>query len=214
MKILLLDCDSTLSKIEGIDEMARLQNESIFAEIDKLTHQAMNGEIPLAEIFSQRMKLIYPTLKMVALIGQKYIETVEPTAKSTLQKLTQLGWMPMILSGGFRRLIQPLGDYLKITEIHAVELYFDTAGDYQGYQDNYPTTRNGGKPEIIQQLKLQYNPTRMVMVGDGFSDLETQSDVDTFVGFGGFTERPAVKAAADHYIYQLDELLNLLEEKS
>ncbi len=50
-KLLFLDCDSTLSSIEGIDELARLSDPAIFAEVVTLTNAAMNGEVPLREVF-------------------------------------------------------------------------------------------------------------------------------------------------------------------
>ena len=39
MKLIVFDCDSTLSSIEGIDELARLRGEETFAEIEALTRQ-------------------------------------------------------------------------------------------------------------------------------------------------------------------------------
>ena len=40
-------------------------------------------------------------------------------------------------------------------------------------------------------------PARVVMIGDGISDLETKSDVDIMVGFGGVLAREKVKQGAD-----------------
>ena len=48
------------------------------------------------------------------------------------------------------------------------------------------------------------------MVGDGISDFETQDTVDLFVGFGGFIQRPKVKAGASQFINSLSEILPLL----
>jgi len=39
-KLLLLDCDSTLSAIEGIDELARLRGASTFAAVESMTRAA------------------------------------------------------------------------------------------------------------------------------------------------------------------------------
>ena len=43
MKLIVFDCDSTLSSIEGIDELARLAGPSAFKEVEALTHAAMNA---------------------------------------------------------------------------------------------------------------------------------------------------------------------------
>jgi phosphoserine phosphatase len=53
MKLIVFDCDSTLSKIEGIDELARLRGEKTFSEIEALTNAAMNGEVAIDEIFAR-----------------------------------------------------------------------------------------------------------------------------------------------------------------
>jgi phosphoserine phosphatase len=50
----------------------------------------------------------------------------------------------------------------------------------------------------------------VIAVGDGVSDLETRDEVDLFVGFGRYAERPAVKAGADRFVHRLDEIIPLL----
>jgi len=211
-KLLFLDCDSTLSAIEGIDELARLRGADCFAEIEAMTHAAMEGTIPISEIFGRRLEIIRPTREEVARVGQMYIERVEPAAKATLELLRAAGWTPCILSAGFRESIKPLAAYLGIDQVEAVGLHFDDAGNYAGYASDYPTTRNGGKPEVIKKMIQQCAPTRTVMVGDGISDLETQAVVDLFVGYGGVVARPRVQAEARAFIRHFDELPTLLAD--
>ena len=57
--LICFDCDSTLSKIEGIDELGRAVNK--FDEMVKLTNAAMNGELPLEAVYGKRLDLIKPT---------------------------------------------------------------------------------------------------------------------------------------------------------
>jgi phosphoserine phosphatase len=38
------------------------------------------------------------------------------------------------------------------------------------------------------------------MVGDGISDLESQNEVDMFIGFGGVVIREVVKNSAQHFV--------------
>lgn len=211
MKLIVFDCDSTLSSIEGIDELARARGEDTFNEVAALTHAAMNGEVPLDEVFSRRLSIIQPDKASCDQVAQLYIDTIEPTAIDTLTKLRNLGYTPIILSGGFKVLIQPLAELLEITQVEAVPLSLDENGKYINFDASYPTTYNGGKPEIIQQLKQQYSPSEIIMVGDGASDLETQPYVDTFIGFGKYTPRDKVKAEADHFIYSLDEIISIVE---
>ncbi|PQJ27812.1 HAD-IB family phosphatase [Rubritalea profundi] len=210
MKLIIFDCDSTLSSIEGIDELARAKGPEIFSEVEALTNAAMNGEVPLGQVFARRLEIIRPDLATCAAVEQLYIDTVEPTAVATLNTLREQGWKIVILSGGFKRLIEPLAAFLQIDRIEAVPLNLDENGFYISFDNSYPTTYNGGKPEIIRQLKSEFTPEQIIMVGDGVSDLETQSEVDSFIGYGGYTPREKVKAGADHFIYRLDELLALV----
>jgi len=202
-KIIFIDCDSTLSTIEGIDELARFQGEAVFKEVVALTDAAMNGEIPLDEVFPRRMEIIRPGQAACARVAALYLATITPGAAEFVAWLKQDGWLPVILSGGFQPLILPLAEALGIAHVEAVPLYLDADGCYAGYDADYPTTKNLGKNAIIIDWKRALLPERVVMLGDGISDLETQRDVDAFIGFGGVVSRAAVKAGADHWLDDL-----------
>ncbi len=209
-KLIVFDCDSTLSSIEGIDELAREKGAEIFQEVETLTNAAMNGEVALDEVFSRRLEIIQPNLATCQKIEQLYIDTVEPTAMATLAELRKQGFTIIILSGGFKRLIEPLAAHLGIERVEAVPLILDDAGNFVKFDNTYPTTYNGGKPQIIEKLKAEYSPERIIMVGDGVSDLETKSNVDMFVGYGKYTDRQKVREESDHFIYSLADLLDLV----
>ena len=209
-KLICFDCDSTLSAIEGIDELARVRGPQVFARVEEQTREAMDGKIPVEAVFGRRLEVIRPNRSHIDAIGRQYIEQIEPTAVATVAQLKAAGWTPIIVSGGFRPVIAPLAAHLGIARIEAVDLYFDAAGNYTGYDEKFPTTRSGGKPEIMRALKAELHPARLVMVGDGVSDLETKPEVDLFVGFGGYVERPRVKAGAATFIHRLAELIPLL----
>ena len=210
-KLVIFDCDSTLSAIEGIDELARVCGPAVFAQVEAMTRDAMDGKIAVEDVFGSRLDIIRPRRADVEAVGRKYIEQIEPTALATVKALKASGWTPLILSGGFRQAIQPLAAYLGIARIEAVDLFFDVKGDYTGFDGKFPSTRSGGKPICIAALKQEFSPSRTVMIGDGVSDLETKTVVDLFVGFGRYTERAKVKAGAHAYIYSLAELTALLQ---
>ncbi|MDB4320275.1 HAD-IB family phosphatase [Akkermansiaceae bacterium] len=209
-KIIAFDCDSTLSAIEGVDELARLAGQDIFRQVEELTTQAMNGEIAIEEVFAKRLDLIQPTRQQCADVGQMYLDHIEPTAKETIRTLQSKGWECIIISGGFTPCIEPLAKELGIQRIEAVPLLFTEEGNFSGFDENYPTTRNGGKPEIIQLIKEESHPDQIVMIGDGVSDLETQPFVNQFLGYLGYTPRERVKAEAKSSIYLLKESLDIL----
>ena len=127
---------------------------------------------------------------------QLYLDTIFPGVLEVIAGLKADGWTPVIISGGFAPLIAPLAKALGIDHVEAVPLHFDIEGNYAGYGSDYPTTRNGGKPEIIREWKSALLPEVVVMVGDGISDLESKPEVDLFVGFGGVIAREAVRKGA------------------
>jgi phosphoserine phosphatase len=210
LRLIFFDCDSTLSAIEGIDELARVRGPEVFAQVEAMTRDAMEGKIPVEEVFGRRLGIIRPRREHLDAVGRLYIEQVEPTARETLARLRAAGWTPVVLSGGFRQAIEPLAAHLAIGRVEAVDLRFDARGDYAGFDEAFPTTRSGGKPRRIAELKKELRPVRTVMVGDGVSDLEAAGEVDLFVGFGRYTERPRVKAAAPAFIHSLAALPELL----
>ncbi len=209
-KLLIFDCDSTLSAIEGIDELARVRGAEVFRQVEEMTNRAMDGQISVESVFGRRLEIIQPEARHVAEVGRRYIETVEPGAAGVINAARAAGWTPLILSGGFRNAIRPLADFLGIERVEAVDLFFDAEGRYQGFDEAYPTTRSGGKPQVIARLKAELDPAKIVMVGDGASDLETKPAVDLFIGFGRYMVREKVKAGAGCFVYSLEAIPPLL----
>lgn len=210
-KLLFIDCDSTLSTIEGIDELARGKGGEVFAQVVELTDAAMNGEIPIGEVFPRRMEMIRPDRELCDAVAARYVETVVPGVPEMIREMKAAGWLPVILSGGFAPLIEPLARHLGIGHVEAVPLYFNDDGSYKGYGEDYPTTRNLGKNEVIREWTRALLPERVVMIGDGVSDLETKPDVDVFIGFGGVVARPKVKDGCVHWFTDMCGLSKLME---
>ena len=209
-KLMFIDCDSTLSSIEGIDELARARGADIFAQVVGLTNAAMNGDIPITEIFPRRMEMIRPDKALCDAIAELYQATVVPGAAEMIQQIKEAGWLPVILSGGFAPLIEPLARQLGISHVEAVPIDFNDDGSYHSYGCGYPTTRNLGKNEVIREWKGAMLPERVVMIGDGMSDLETKPDVDRFIGFGGVVARPLVESGCDRWATALGDIPELL----
>jgi phosphoserine phosphatase len=210
LKLICFDCDSTLSSIEGIDELARIHGPEVFARVEAMTRDAMNGKIRLEEVFGRRLDIIRPSAADAAAIGGRYLANVEATAKETIAALARKGWTPVVISGGFRQAIRPLADFLGVKRVEAVDLLFAPDGSYRGYDSAYPTTRSGGKLEVVRGLKAELRPAMVVMVGDGVSDLETRAEVDLFVGYGGFVSREKVEREAAVFVSSLEAILPLV----
>lgn len=211
-KIIAFDCDSTLSSIEGVDELARIAGDQIFKEVEDLTNQAMDGKVPVEEVFTRRLDLIQPTRSQCEEVGKMYLQTVEPTAKATIAHLQEQGWECLIISGGFEPCIAPLAAELGISRVEAVPLFFDESGKYLGYDDDYPTTRSGGKPEIIRSIRANMGPNKFVMVGDGVSDLETTPEVNIFIGFLKYVQRDLVARNCTSKALSMPEVAEIISD--
>lgn len=210
-KLVFFDCDSTLSTIEGIDELARLSSPAVFHKVAALTDAAMNGEVPIHEVFGRRMEILRPDRATCDQVANLYVQTIVPGAAGLVRALRADGWLPVILSGGFAPLIRPLADHLGIDHVEAVPIHHDENGTYAGYGVDYPTTRNLGKNAVIREWRSAILPQRVAMIGDGVSDLETLPDVDTFIGFGGVVQRPKVRDGAPHWIGEISQLDMVME---
>jgi phosphoserine phosphatase len=97
--------------------------------------------------------------------------------------------------------------------VHSNTLLFDAAGENAGFDHAAPTTRDGGKPEVLRRLRAQLGPGPLVMVGDGATDMQARPPADAFVGYGGVVVRPAVRDGADLFVSDFAELLRMIEEK-
>jgi phosphoserine phosphatase len=188
------DCDSTLSTIEGIDELARDHR----AEVAALTDAAMRGGVRLEEVYGRRLAMISPTRTQLERLGALYVETVVEDAAETIRCLDAEGIRVRIMSGGLRPAVERLAQVLGVQpqNVAAVDTYFDGDGSYAGYEQASPLTRTGGKRTLLEVWRRELRGPVM-FVGDGVTDLETQDIADVFVAYAGVTARSPVVAEAD-----------------
>ena len=65
----------------------------------------------------------------------------------------------------------------------------------------------------MAELKARFAYEKVVMVGDGATDMEARDvpgGADAFIGFGGVQEREKVKAGADWFVYNFEEMRAVL----
>jgi phosphoserine phosphatase len=193
----LLDCDSTLTAVEGIAELARSHRP----EIARLTERAMNGEIPLESVYARRLELIRPSRSEVAALGNLYVERMVAGARDVVRRLREREIDVWIVSGGLRPAVLVLGRALGLEEerVAAVDIEFDAQGRYATFDIQSPLARSGGKLEWVRQHDAALARPR-VLVGDGATDLEARPALDTFVAFTGVVRRSEVLPQADAVI--------------
>jgi phosphoserine phosphatase len=206
-RTVIFDCDSTLSAIEGIEELAGGHK----AEIARLTDLAMQGAIPLEDVYGRRLDLIRPSRAEVDRVAALYVARLVPGAQAVVRGLIAEGIEVYILSGGLAPAVQVIGRHLGIPEsnIVAVEVRFDGHGRYAGFDVESPLARSGGKRRWIESRADLLRP--ILLVGDGATDLEARPAVDRFAAFVGVVRREPVVTGADYLLEgpTLDPVLDL-----
>ena len=199
-RTVIFDCDSTLSRIEGVEALA----SEYRSEVAALTEAAMSGTVPLEQVYGRRLDLIQPTPADLERVGRQYVAERVPGVENTIAKLRREGVAVRVISGGLRQAVLVLTRFLGLPDqdVAAVEVRFDAAGRYQGYDEDSPLARAGGKEEVLRTWGRE-TPGPTMLVGDGATDLEAKDAVDLFVAYTGVVSRPAVVAGAD---VVLDEL--------
>lgn len=193
-RTVVFDCDSTLSALEGIEELAADHRR----EVETLTDAAMRGEVPLDEIYGRRLALIRPSREAVERLIPQYIDSLVEDAHATVTGLLAAGVDVRIASGGLEPAVLGLARHLGLPDdrVAAVPIRFTDDGAYASYDAGAPTARSGGKAEIIRQWRAAGMAEPVMFVGDGATDLEARDTVDLFVAYAGVLERPAVVASA------------------
>ena len=205
---MIFDCDSTLSRIEGVEELSSEHRSQVAA----LTEAAMAGEVPLEEVYGRRLELIRPSAEDVDRVGRQYIDERIPGVEDVVRQLGRAGVTVRVISGGLRPAVLVLTRFLGLEDeaVAAVDLRFDLDGSYAGFDEASPLARAGGKSEVLREWR-EVTPAPRMLVGDGATDLEAKADVDLFVAFTGVVRRSAVAAGADVEVDEpsLDRIVEL-----
>ena len=206
---IVLDVDSTLSGIEGIDWLANLRGQEVAAWSTALTERAMRGEIPIEAVYGERMRAVRPDKAELEQLGREYVDRVAPHAREVLSDLKSANVHIVMVSGGLREAILPLAAALGVAkeDVHAVSVSFDDRGGYAGFDEASPLTRQTGKKTLVGAMGLK-GP--ILAVGDGMTDCEMKAVVDSFAAYTGFTRRGPVVERADFVIENFDQLRELV----
>lgn len=202
-----LDVDSTLCGVEGVDWIARRRDPETAESCARLTERAMNGEIAVESAYGERLALIRPTAREIDELSAEYRRTLASDAPAVLSKFRAAAVRLILVSGGFRRAIEPVASQLGFArgDLFAVDLRWNRAGEYVGYDTRSPLAKSGGKLQVLQGLGDTLRSPRLA-VGDGATDLEMREAVDAFAVFTGFVRRESVVSRADFVVASYEEL--------
>ncbi|GLH02120.1 Phosphoserine phosphatase [Gryllus bimaculatus] len=204
------DVDSTVIQEEAIDELAKFCGKG--EQVKKMTQEAMNGNMDFRESFRRRLEIIRPQMSQIRDFIKTKPPRLTPGIKKLVEALHQRSVPVYLISGGLRGIITPVALELNIPlqNIYANRLKFYFNGEFAGFDESEPTSRNGGKGEVIKMLKTKYGYSNVVLIGDGATDLEASPPAEAFIGYGGNVIREEVKSRSKWFITDFQELINAL----
>jgi phosphoserine phosphatase len=205
-RLIVFDVDSTLVQGEVIEMLAARAGAQ--GKVAAITEAAMRGELDFAESLEQRVATL---AGLPASVIDEVADQLElmPGARTTLRTLQRLGFRCGVVSGGFRRIIEPLAEELKLDFVAANELEI-VDGILTGRVAG-PIVDRPGKATALRAFAAQYGVPmeQTVAVGDGANDI----DMLAAAGMGvAFNAKPALRAVADASLSHpyLDTVLFLL----
>ncbi|ORW89447.1 phosphoserine phosphatase [Mycolicibacter terrae] len=205
-RLIVFDVDSTLIQGEVIEMLAARAGAG--DAVAAITEAAMRGELDFAESLHHRVATLAGLSAGVIDEVAGQIE-LTPGARTTLRTLRRLGFKCGVVSGGFRQVIAPLADDLKLDFVAANELEI-VDGKLTGRVIG-PVVDRAGKADALREFadRAGVPLEQTVAVGDGANDI----DMLAAAGLGvAFNAKPALREVADaslSYPY-LDTVLFLL----
>ena len=208
-----IDVDSTLCGVEGIDFLAARRGPAVTTQIVALTDKAMKGEIPLEAIYGHRLTTIRPTRADIAALAEEYQRTLAPGAADAIGVMRRARVRLVLVSGGILEAIAPVARRLGFddADLHAVSLRFDDAGNYMDFDRSSPLTTQPGKPVLVRALMEEGRlPLPVLAVGDGATDAKLVGVVNKFLAYTGFARRANVVGVADGEVASFAKLAQIV----
>ncbi len=211
---IIIDFDSTFTKVEGLDELAAIalrghpERDSIVQKISDLTNKGMNGEMSFADGLRERIALLTANRSHIDSLVEFLRTKVSDSFQRNKQFLTENSDQIYIVSSGFKEFIVPVATELGIRADHvfANEFRFNEEDNIIGIDEENVLSMDGGKIKLLASLKLE---GEIFAIGDGYTDYELKASglADRFYAFTENIERPRVMAVADHVATSFDDFL-------
>lgn len=213
-----VDFDSTIVRLEGLDELARIalasdpERDKAIATIEGITRQGMEGAIGIDESLDRRLKAVRIQRKHVEEVVKLLRRNISPSFKRLKAAIRRNAERIHVVSSGFREYVEPICTDLGIRSehIHCNAFVWSKDGVVTGFDRGSPLAKPGGKAAKVRALKLA---KPVVAVGDGATDCEIRDlgAADEFVAYCENVERDSVVQRADRVVRSLDEVLWLYE---
>ncbi|HEY6476778.1 MAG TPA: phosphoserine phosphatase SerB [Polyangia bacterium] len=166
-RLVVLDMDSTLIRIEVIDELARAAG--VGPEVSRITERAMQGEMDYDESLRQRVALL-------AGLDVKVLDQIAADlpltdgAETMVRVLKRLGYKIAVISGGFSRAAEALKRRLGVDYAYSNNL--EVAGGKLTGRVVGPIVNAQRKAELLETIAQAEGVLldQVIAVGDGAND--------------------------------------------
>ena len=205
-RLVVMDMDSTLIRIEVIDELARAHG--VYDEVAAITKAAMRGNLPYEESLQQRVKLLAGMpLEQVTRIATD--APITEGAEELLRVLRGLGLKTAVISGGFSIAADALRVRLGLDYAYSNQL--EVKGGKLSGRVLDPLVGPQRKADLLDAIAQREGIAleQTIAVGDGANDLLMLEKAGLGIAFHA---KPKLREAADTSLTRggLDRILYLL----
>lgn len=205
-RLVVMDMDSTLIKIEVIDEMARLHG--VVDRVAEITRRAMAGELDFEASLRERVRL----LEGMTVESIDRLAADLPLSEGVEQLLTvlrRLGYKTAVISGGFTIAANALKSRLDFDYAYANRLEVRDGALTGRVLDPVVTPQR--KADLLETIAQQegIDLEQTIAIGDGANDLAMLERAGLGIAFHA---KPRLREAADTAVSRggLDRVLFLL----
>jgi phosphoserine phosphatase len=205
-RLVVLDMDSTLIRIEVIDELARAAG--VGPDVSRITERAMQGEMDYDESLRQRVGLL-AGLDVAVLDKLAANLPLTDGAETLVRVLKRLGYKIAVISGGFSRAAEALKRRLGVDYAYSNNL--EVQGGKLTGRVVGPIVNAQRKAELLETIAQAEGVLldQVIAVGDGANDALMLERAGLGIAFHA---KPKLREAADTSITAagLDAILYLL----
>lgn len=205
-RLVVLDMDSTLIRIEVIDELARAAG--VGADVSRITERAMLGEMDYDESLRQRVGLL-KGLDVAVLDRLAADLPLTDGAETLVRVLKRLGYKIAVISGGFSRAAEALKRRLGVDYAYSNNL--EVSGGKLTGRVVGPIVNAQRKAELLETIAQAEGVLldQVIAVGDGANDALMLERAGLGIAFHA---KPKLRETADTSISAagLDAILYLL----
>lgn len=213
-KFFVFDFDSTFIMTEGLEELVKISlkknpdKKKLLKEFERITHDGMNGKLPIATSLEMRLKLLNSSKDDLAKLTSILNRKVSPSINRNKKFFRENSIRIFILSAGFKEFVVPVVERFGIPakNVFANQFTFDKKGNITGLDKKNLLSQNGGKIKQLKKLNLTGD---VYVIGDGYTDLELRKSglAHKFYAYTENIFRENVTEQADHVTPSFDEFL-------